>query len=287
MKAEIVITGLCSILNPEGKNKSMGEPSFIAVQTAHEHDGTKSDHHVTYLAFDSTKVQVDSPSGFLRVPKALQYLYLPLNGEEIAIAGLLPGYPVADPSYAKLVRKDDYWPEAKDDWNRDYVPPIGHKPKKTAAKAWMRFGKGTIGADRISLAGWEFTKNDGTLYTGNFAEEVVYSDFLAAAATDVVIEIQDLDAAASTRPRILRFTPISPNTDVTLIVGNNIEIDMAGSVKRIVTENSKPGDHFKFMNAVADPVHKNGPIPAVKNPPGGTAGGGENSGPCGPGSGNN
>ena len=87
-------------------------PLFIAVQTPHCHiPGYAVDHHVAYLAFDSTKVRVDSASGFMRVPQALQFLYLPLNGVEIAIGGLLPGLPLAGPSYAKVVRKDDYWPE--------------------------------------------------------------------------------------------------------------------------------------------------------------------------------
>jgi hypothetical protein len=291
MKAEIVITGLCSMLNPEGKNSTMGDPSFIAVQTPHCHiPGYAVDHHVAYLAFDSTKVRVDSASGFMRVPQALQFLYLPLNGVEIAIGGLLPGLPLAGPSYAKVVRKDDYWPEAKDQWNRDYVPQFGDKPKKAAAKAWMRFGGGDLSADRISKVQWEFTRKDGTKYADYFAEEIVYTNFIDPSASELVIEIQDLEAGASVTPRRLRFTPVRDGGAVTLIIGNNIKSDMAGAVKRLVTVTSAPGDHFKYMNAVAGGGHVDGPIPVPVHPSPSSpskVGGGENSGPCGPGSGNN
>lgn len=291
MNAEIVITGLCSILNPTGKNNKMGDPAFIAVQTKHKHESGKkqADHHIAYIAFDSTKVNIDDGTGFHQVPKAKQFLYLPLDGQEISIVGVLTGTPKVDQTYLHVVRKDDYWPDAKDKFNRDYVPHKGSKPNKTAVKAWMRFGAGRITAGRISRVLWEFAiKTNGKKHIGNFAEEVVYSNFLAADATELVIALQDLDAAAGVVPRTLRFTPVIANDLVTVIVGNNVTEDMAGAVKRIITTGWKTnGKHFKYLNAVADPNCGVGPIPTPKKTGAvGTKGGGENSGPCGPGSGN-
>jgi hypothetical protein len=284
MNAELVITGLCSMLNVDGHNKTMGDPSFIAVQTpAKGHP----DHHVTYLAFESQKVQVDDTTGFKPVPQAKEFQYLEIEGVEISIAGVQPSTPtVLQSYYDKIVRKDDYWPAAKDQWNRDYVPTAGNKPKKSAVKAFMRFGKGEVSASRISQVKWKFAfPGQPPGHEGNFAEEVVYGKF-PIEGQELVITLHDLDDDSLVRE--LRFTLLS-GEKLTLIIGNNDEQDIAGAVNRRVTVRSRLSDHFRYLNRVADSKLGNGPvaIPDPISPPAGNAGAGENTGPCGPGNGNN
>jgi hypothetical protein len=282
----------------------MGEPSVIAVQDAdadhgHGHGAHAHHHepHIAFLAFRKADVQVDDPAGFQDVLPTGEYSYVALDGKELVIEGNLPGVPSVDPSYGNVVRKDDYWPEARDDWNRDYVPARGGRPKKSAVKAYLRFGAGLISADRISAVEWEFPMLNGGVHRGHFAEEVIYSGFSHSPET-VEITLVDLPdgrgdgderRAAS---RTLRFSqrPGATARRLTLFVGNLMARDMEVAVRRQVTTrlSTTTGDHFKYLNRVAARRQGDGPLPVGKNPPddGAALGGGQSGGICGPGTGN-
>lgn len=210
----------------------------------------------------------------------------------IDIEGDTAGKPTVDPSYAKVVMKDKYWPQAKDKWNRDFVPEQGkngilNKPSKSGVVAFVRFGNGKISADRICPFFWHFDIPGGVFLEDNFAEEVIYSGFTHP-GDDVVITLKALDTEALVRT--LRFSPKAPGqAKLTIFIGNNVEGDMDNSVTRLPPSSINPtGHHFTFLNQVASAsVVTAAPIPtagAVPNkpplPPGG--GGGGIGGVCGP-----
>lgn len=285
MDAEIVFTGLCSFLNVDGKNRTMGDPSVILVKTDHGHGGGQPhDEHIAFLAFNTDKVEVDDPTGFTAVKKASKYMYLGLDGVELSIANDPPGTPAVDSSYRDLVvKKDDYWPEEKDKWDPDFVAPKGKKPKKSAVKAFMRFGKGTVSAARVCEVPWRFIKKNGDVFERKFAEEVIYSDFPHSESA-VEITLTDLsNGEPNPASRKLRFSLKSGAKTLTLYVGNNLEKDIPQCLFREKTKYiGAKTDHFKYLNRIAG--KDNGPIPEPVNPPGGGAGG--SGGICGPGNGN-
>lgn len=286
MDVEIVFAGLCSFLNPGGKNSTMGDPAVIAVQTPHG-NGTEHHHeeHIAFIGFDSRKVEIDDDSPFEPHPDAPEFYYMPLDGVEISIVGHAAATPIIDSTFSRLiVRKDNYWPEAKDQWNRDYVPSAGYKPKKTAVKVYMRLGSGTLGAGRVSMVRWEFPRPGLSSYGGYFAEEAVYH--FQVGSSEVVVKLTDLESG--TPAGTFRFSPAQGwQGSVELFVANNLKGDMPGTFERRVTTASKQGDHFKFLNRVADAGLGNGPIPITIGSFDPDVGGGETSGPCGPVSGNN
>jgi hypothetical protein len=297
MQVDIVFTGLCSFLNVCDVNPLMPEPSVILVST----NGHAAQHrHRPYIAFDNTKVTVDPADNLEFVKKTQdQFSFLPfeadLQGVLLTVDTAPQGTPVVHPSYLGkdgvkgVVRRDDYWKEAINQFNPAFVPEKGGKPKKTAVDAFMRFGGGAIWADRLCQVKWIFTKPDGTvIHEGNFPEEVVYS--FQNSGDDVVITLTDLDSGDV--KRTLHFSLKQAGPQMTLNMGNNIDDDMDNAVQRRVTEKVRddPGDldHFTFLNQTAPagtppaPLIKLGPQP--KDPPG--PGGGGLGGACGPNNGN-
>jgi hypothetical protein len=305
MDSEIVFTGLCSILNPDGENKKMGDPAVILVQTpngahgnghGHGHgNGHADEHHLAYLAFDPNLVNVEGIDGSALKPvdKGPPFVFMTLpDGVELSIKDNPPGPVTPLDSYKKNVaHRDEYWPEAKGRFDPAFVPPPGKRPEKTAVKAWMRFGKGKLSASRISKVPWRFMVK-GKPMQRRFAEEVVYSGF-PHSEDAVVIELKDLEDP-QVNLSTLRFSlkPEAAGSKLTLIIGNNAIDDMAASVTREITEHVKVpnADHFKFLNRTAGNFGSGGPVPLAINPPPPPVlnefGGGSSGGACGPGSGN-
>ncbi|HEV7425792.1 MAG TPA: hypothetical protein VGQ46_05455 [Thermoanaerobaculia bacterium] len=282
-----------------------GPPTSDAAAGANPPHAAGSHEHIPYIAFDTTNATlvddatgaepadlapvVDAPNGrFLRLAGAAP---LP-EAVLIGIEGDTPGKPTVDPSYAKVVMKDKYWPQAKDQWNRDFVPEpakngISNKPSKSAVVAFLRFGQGKIYADRICPFFWHFDIPGGGSLEDNFAEEVIYSGFTHP-GDDVVITLKTLDTEDLVRT--LRFSPkVAGQAKLTIFIGNNVEGDMDNSINRLPPSSINPtGHHFAFLNQVAAASLKtSGPIPtagAVPGkpplPPGG--GGGGIGGVCGP-----
>jgi hypothetical protein len=316
---EIVFNGLCSFLNVRDTNNDMPEPSVILVRTDKEpppntHPPTEMDDmddmgdgdsggttphvpHKSFLAFDSKTIRIDDASGFVRVPEKADFWSLTLSGVLIKIKDD-NGQPTVDGSYDDVLKKDRYWPEAANLFNRDYVPERGKKPKKTAVNAFLRFGSGTITAGRLSTVQWKFIRNDGQTYINYFAEEVVYSGFGHSGDT-IVIELYDL--FTDQRLRTLTFFARTSDVDMlTLFIGNNTKAGIVDALNRAPKDGVQPkdGSHIAYLNAVADPdVSPYGPIPkAVPQPvplDDGSGpvveenlGGGGSDGFCGPGSAN-
>jgi hypothetical protein len=305
MEAEIIFSGLCSFINVRDANNTMTEPSVIVVRTTPRlpqddppppapEGEPEPKEHIPYIAFRTANVKVDVLEGgfeFEKVPKAPGFQLLRLDGVELKIEGNPPANPTVHDSYDRVVKKDDYWPEAKDLWDRDFVPepaqdggPL-NRPKKSAVVGFMRFGAGRIAAGRIAPVEWSFARQGAPPHRGRFAEEVIYSGFPHGDGTDVVIRLEDLETGES-RGR-LRFSPRTPKDDkVTLFVGNNDEEDIDNAVQRRIPSDVPDNDHFKYLNRVAK-LNDDGPIPlvvrpSVYSPAGPRSGGGSSSGPCGP-----
>lgn len=305
MEAEIVFTGLCSVLNPEGtKNKKMGDPAVILVQTNDEdgtnagkhskkHDGAHA-KHVAFLAFDPAKVDVQGidVATLPNVPKSGGFVYIPLDGVELQVKEQGFRGAIVDQMYREYVaHRDDYWPMMAGKFDKDLVPPHGCRPKKSLVKAWMRFCGGRISASRISKAPWQFRvlkknnktgKIESSMLQQCFAEEIVYDGF-PHDPDALVIARKDIETAEDQGD--LRFS--TKEATLTLIIGNHMKKAMGAAVRREITTHvdDPTADHFKFLNRTAGKMK--GPIPKVKNPPpsddhptGGS------SGACGPGSGN-
>ncbi len=300
METEIVFTGLCSILNPDGKNRKMGDPAVILVQTDDHAHPSHHAAHIAFIAFDSDKVEVTDGKGTpvtdavavpnaVPVPDGRSYVYIPIDDVEIVIENN-PHEPVTkvENTYRdRVAHRDEYWPEKTGSFDPDFVPLEGDRPNKMkkAVKAWMRFGAGTLSASRISLVAWRFVTDTGKVKEEFFAEEVIYSGFPHSREA-LVIKLMDL-ATGKTEARELRFSlkPASKTEALTLIVGNLMEDDMARAVRRMPTADVRDpdADHFKFLNRVAG----GGDGPKVKVITLAKFLGGAGSGSaCGPGSGN-
>jgi hypothetical protein len=196
------------------------------------------------------------------------------------------------------VSKDDYWPQAKKQWNRHYVPVKGEKPKKSAVNAFMLLGKGKLSAARLSLVQWRFEiPESNKVHIGYFAEEVIYGDFPHTGADDsLTINVRDLTTAGQLL-RTLTFTRRDPAKPITIFIGNNTLDGAIQALKRESDPEAQPteGKHVAFLNLVADPdLGTKGPTPTpvpvpVGLPPRPTNeddGGGGSAGFCGPGNAN-
>jgi hypothetical protein len=301
----IIFQGLCCFMNVGNDNPTMGKSSVIAVRAdghGHAHAGQADDHfHVAYIAFDASKASVDDHAGFSTVPQAIRFEMLALNelngvkGLEVLIDGNPAATPTVNPSYDELVAsKDEYWPDAKDKWNSDFVPAGGGKPKASRVAFYMPFGLGTIESGAQQDREWAFrikggVKN-GEEYKGKFAREVHYSDF-PHSGNGITVIFNSLDTGAEVKR--LTFTPRVGFTRVTLMVGSNTPNDLDSAMFRHNTKaKMKPeqtvvrAEHFAMLNQVADPALGAGPIPeavgGVEPGPLDGPGGGFQDGFCGP-----
>jgi hypothetical protein len=245
------------------------------------------DVHIPHISFDSTKVRVNEEAEelFRQVPMAPGFRFTTLNGVEIEIENDPPAKPNVDPSYTKQVlNKDRYWPEARNRWNRDFVPERGQQPKRRAVVGFMRFGSGTISPGKLSPVQWKFERNGNGPLVDTFAEEVVYSGF-PHSGREVVLRLLDLETRELIRE--LRFSPLMPETEqVTLFIGNNDSDDIDNAVQRRVPVDVRDNNHFRFLNRIAS-IPDPGRIPLVvpipaERPPEEEDVGGVSTGPCGP-----
>lgn len=305
MEAEIIFSGLCSFLNVRDVNPTMPEPSVILVRTNGVDVGTRSvddefafeqletvaDEHIPYIAFKTADVDVDVLEGgalFEDVPRAEGFQFLRLDGVELKIENDPPGQPVVDRTYDRVVKKDDYWPEASNVWNRDFVPERTMKPKKTVVVGFMRFGTGKIAAGKMARVEWSFARPGMEPHRGRFAEEVIYSGF-PHSGESVVVHLTDLETGEL--QTTLRFSAKAASAaKLTLFVGNNDVGDIDNAVQRRIPPHVPDNDHFLFLNQVAL-LDDEGPVPTVVRPAVFTPirsdlAGGHSSGPCGPNSSN-
>jgi hypothetical protein len=247
-------------------------------------DEPASETHIPHISFNVNDVRVNEEAApfFQGVPMAPAFRFIQLNGVEIEIANDPPGKPVVDPSYDQVVKKDQYWPEAANLWNRDYVPERGNQPKRSAVVGFMRFGSGRIKAGRLAPVQWKFERKGRAPLVGTFAEEVIYSDF-PHSGDDVVLRLLDVE----TREMIqeLRFSPARPDLEkLTLFIGNNDSDDIDNAVQQLSAIDMRDNVHFKFLNRVAS-IPDPGRIPRVirpRVPVDPDLGGGVSTGPCGP-----
>lgn len=261
-----------------------------AIDRAPGEEGSEApgDIHIPHISFDSTQVRVneEAESLFQPVPFAPGFRYMALNGVEIELVGDPPfeKSPVVDESYdLKVVQKDHYWPEAANQWNRDYVPFRGAQPKRSAVVGFMRFGSGRISAGNLSPVAWEFPPDsEGNRLVGTFAEEVIYDKFPNNG--EVVLRLRDVETRTILRE--LRFSPLMPEAQkLTLFIGNNDSNDIDNAVQRRVPLDVRDNVHFRFLNRVAS-IPDPGRTPRiVRNSSSDSTDerlGGVSTGPCGP-----
>jgi len=313
-ETRIIFQGLCGFLNLSGQNGTMGEPAVIGIR-ADGHAGHDNHRHVAYIAIDTSKASVSgSTQGFVPVPTAKRFSMLEINeikgvkGVELVIDGDPPAQPVLDPSYDELVvRKDDYWPAAKDKWNRAMVPQKGNKPDKNAVAFYMKFGSGTIMSGAQLDREWGFKvdgKENGAVHKKKFAREVWYTRFKTADDGSFTLIIKSIESGQELRR--LTFSPRKGFQRATVFIGNNTPNDLDSAMFRhntkVSPKDGKPvtrAEHFEILNQMADltdPTLGQGPIPelvggaaSADNDPGDLEqfpGGGFEDGFCGPVNGN-
>jgi hypothetical protein len=300
MELEIVISGVCALVNLDNQDETVIGPSVILLNAnprnipipKHGHSGhfhVQGDlDHIPYLAYDSRRVAVHNATGFNPVPNADPFKFLRLHGTEIVIESD-SGIPIVDPTYENVISNDLYWPEAKGYWNHDVVARRGERPLKTAVSSMMLFGRGRVSAGRLCPFKWKFTTTRGKTISRHFAEEAIYT-FEQTERERFVIKLRNLEYP--NKPiRSMRFWPRQAGGKVTLFLGNNIKADMAASVRRRRPKpDTGPSHHFLYFNSVVDPALVPVPLPptAVAVPANCgpfMGGGGVDGGICGPKSG--
>jgi hypothetical protein len=301
VEVDMVFFGLCSFLNLNSSNSSMGEPSVILIRTDAEAvalnpallgSGTLT-VHTPFMAFDSKTVRVDDATGFNSVKppviarenlanfdfpgklrRAASFRYLPLANAELTIQNAPGGALTVDPSYAKIAKKDVYWPGTANQWNRDFVPKATQKPSSSVVAVFLRFGGGTIYAGHISKNKWEFRfQPEDTISThkDTFAREVHYK--FPIQDGELLIGIGALDDPTKP-PKLLRFSPVVANgSPMTIWIGNSTERGIAFATQHVSPRRIGDGGHFVFLNQVvkAAPALGVGPIPYEIAPQSATA----------------
>lgn len=300
MDVEIIFTGLCTFLNLEDDHDDLPEPSVILVRAeghGDHHDSGVDDRHVPFIAFDSREVLVTGAADLRKVPGAPPFRMIVLDGEEIAIEKCEPpGKLDVGPSYATVVKRDDYWPQAIGSYDRDVVPQKGaaHKPLAARVAAFMRFGDGRITADNLTTHEWEFAIPElnrpagaPAVHRDRFAQEVIYSEF-PHSGDEIVMTLTKLDKPSVSRT--FRFSRAPQNKQqLTLVIGNLVEDDLQQAVNGGVMANPRVGGrHFELLNRTAG-LKDPGPIPVAvttRTVRRGGPGGGGSGGLCGPNNGN-
>jgi hypothetical protein len=265
MELEIVISGVCSLVNLDNQDETVIGPSVILLnanpatipipphgQQGHFHVEGDLDH-IPYLAFDARRVAVKYSKGFNPVPHAPEYKFLRLHGTEIVVAHHRVGVPIIDSTYANIISNDLYWPEAKGYWNHAVVARRGERPSKWAVSSMMRFGNGRISGGRLCPYKWKFTTTRGKTISRHFAEEAIYTLEETERHVFTVI-LRDLENPRR-EIRTMEFRPHQAGAKVTLFLGNNIKADMASSVRRRRPKpDTGPSHHFLYFNSVVDPA---------------------------------
>lgn len=292
-EVEIVFTGLCSFLNLRNLNGTMPDPSVILPRTPQDVP------HVPFIAFDKREVAVQTDGPPFETVKFTNddFLFRAFNGQELIIREDVPGWPNILASYDLIAKKDIYWPEARNRWNRDFVPAENDKPKSAKVAAFMYFGGGTISAERMTDFPWKFRAEEGTPpVRGYYAQELVYRIYPyrppgPATIQDIpafdtlTITIRSLDDPA--QQETCTFTCKRPDVHkIKLWIGNNDKDDIHRALLRL-SSRPRRAVHFKYLNDVSD-IDGIGPVPTplvprvmfpVQGPDDGT---GSDTGYCGP-----
>ena len=303
VNVEIVFVGLCSFLNTEDKNDTMPEPSVILVRTpedkAHLHSAccagsdAESVEHTAFIAYNSNEAWVSDPSGFYQVDPQRPFFYYALDGVEVRIKDnpieTPDDKPSVDESYHFVAKKDDYWPEVKNQWDRLYVPERGDYPDSGKVAAFMKFGKGRVYAQNRTRHRWAFRDVYGTLrLIGHFLREVVYTDF-PHTEEKLAIALYSLDDQNLVHE--FYFKALDDRPTIRLWIGNLMKSDLLGGLTGAREKaNANAGAHFAFLNAVAGYGLEQGPIPIPieekDDDENANDGGAGETGYCGPGSAN-
>jgi len=283
-EVEIVFTGLCAFLNLSNTNGTMPDPSVMMPRTSPEYK------HVPFIAFDKREVTVSTDDGapFQYVNTTNQdFYYRILDGHYITLLDDPVGWPNVLPSYDLVVRKDDYWPDAKNKWDRRFVPigDMSHDPRFVGAHMYL--GAGTVSAERMTDFPWEFRDEQGNpSLRGYFAQEMVYRIYPFRYTTEFTIQIV-LEPIEGGLSETYSFKSARPNVDkIKLWIGNNDADDIHRALLRLSSQ-PKKADHFEFLNDVSS-VSGIGPVPSPLVPkgtfPAPISGGGTGSdtGYCGP-----
>lgn len=285
---EVVIVGLCTLLNMRNEYSSLPEPSVIVVETGRAFGQTQK--HVPFIAWDSTKVKADfTPANAFeeKIPDgATNHRFFELKGERVEIDNVASGTPDASEmgtiaSYLHYRREP-----AATDWDRCYIPKPNERPQKKCVRGFMRFGGGTLTSARPTKEEYFFEDDNGaTTVPIHYDQEVHYKT--AAPGTNgqgqpfVVINLRNLDDDAIART--VKLTAISGDT-IEIFLANTMIDDIKNVVLKTNTDAMvKKSLHFHALSkAVLE--HTDIPIPVVNRdlPAHSSGPGGGDSGYCGP-----
>src|ERR1051326_214645 len=261
---EIIIAGLCTILNVKSEYNTLPEPSMIAVRTG------CGIPHIPFVGWDSNKVNTTIISGAFDLKDVEgttsgSERYFVLDGERLELNSDPQGKPDVTgyggvASYFQYSRSP-----VSTNWDRCYIPKSGERPDKKCVAAFMLFGTGKLTTGAFTPFDIEFRDYLGpTTYPFSFPREVIYTTKSVddSGYPSVTVALHDLKTDAVLRA--IKFTAKQANADVQLFVGNDVEGDMANVVERWKTEptpTSAAGLHFYALRLAVKNQFVGGRIP--------------------------
>lgn len=247
---EIVIVGLCSLLNVRNEYATLPEPSVIAVRTGQTRGHTKK--HIPYIAWNSDDIVAtfDPPSKFTEehVSGADNFHFIAMDGESVTLTGDKSGSPDATEfkdiaGYLRYARDP-----ASTDWDRCYIPEKGNAPQSKCVAGYMKFGGGALTTDRLTDYFYHFEDDAGDtgLQPTQYAQEVIYTTIPSGDTTGKAYEefvLSQLDNPSS--KRTLRLTANTAGKSLLIFFGNHVPMDIVHAVRR---QNSSSGNDLKALH---------------------------------------
>ena len=245
--AEIIIVGLCSILNMNGSDPNMVAPSMICEAPPQDTFG-----HKAFVAFTTGEFTSTTKGLIQDVPgSAGKYQYVVLKGDEIWLDvdhSKIPTH--SDPTLARVARMPEYAKLPSPQYNHAHVPQKGHRPT-TAVGSFMRFGAGTLTAAFLTKGDWIFRdeKNHAdSSISGKFAREVHYQFTVPA---NFAIELRPLGSAPVHQLTATTQTPSN------IWAGSSRPEDIIKDIQREEGSSGAAGTHFAmFYDQLAAGPHK-------------------------------
>jgi hypothetical protein len=269
---QVVITGLCTLMNVDNKDTTFLPPAALIIPKADDdakHGGIQHPH-IPFIAWDADKVSstlqrattdtVMDPAG-----SATTYVYVTLEGDEIQIKDLPTdsGRPSLDlTKFTDIAKHSDYWRyvPTKKSYDSHYVPSGANNaglPDDGYVAGYLRLGTdGSLETSHLTRQPWVFRDATTTneIIRGRFAQEVNYNYPATLDANNrAVVEIILRDLANSSSYRSVKLTAKRANTDLKFFIGNGTEHGMYYLVtsKDVDADDECRATHFSAIHMMA------------------------------------
>lgn len=255
--AQIIIVGLCTILNMKATDPHMAAPSVVCEAPAHD-----PYNHIAFFAFKKGDFSSATPGLIEEVPgSGGAYEYVHLQGDEIWLGVDVSKVPDhSDPLLQQLAPMSKFARLQSPKYNRNYIPEHGKRPSSVVG-SFMRLGEGSLHGDFLTRDEWVFRNVENfqdTTISGRFVREIHY-DF--PLPRNFAVELRPLGAGTART-----LTAANPNpTD--MWAGSSAPGDIIKEIRR--DEGSTPGGgmHFTMYYDQIASAHKTFiPYPASFRP---------------------